>query len=135
MTISVEGEFDDLSYRVIGVALEVHQVLGPGLPEFMYLAAMRVALRHRGFKYESEVRVPGRFEGVSVGVARIDLIVDQSLILELKAVDALQDVHLAQVRTYLSLTGFKLGLLMNFNSAKLVVRRVVLNWAALPAHS
>lgn len=97
MTISVEGEFDDLSYRVIGVALEVHQVLG--------------------------------------GVARIDLIVDQSLILELKAVDALHDVHLAQVRAYLSLTGFKLGLLMNFNSAKLVVRRVVLNRAALPAHS
>ena len=135
MTISVEGEFDDLSYRVIGVALEVHQVLGPGLLESMYHAAMRVALRHRGFKYESEVRVPVRFEGVSVGVARIDLIVDQSLILELKAVDALHDVHLAQVRAYLSLTGFKLGLLMNFNSAKLVVRRVVLNWAALSAPS
>ncbi|HEU4828239.1 MAG TPA: GxxExxY protein [Gemmatimonadales bacterium] len=126
MAASVDAEFDELSYRVIGVALEVHHALGPGLLESMYHAAMRVALRHRGFKYESEVRVPVQFEGESIGVARIDLIIDKSLILELKAVHALHDVHIAQVRAYLILSGLTVGLLMNFNSSKLVVRRVVL---------
>ena len=75
MATSIDGEFDELSYRVIGVALEVHQILGPGLLESVYHAAMRVALRHREFNFESEVRVPVRFEGVSVGVAHAKLVV------------------------------------------------------------
>ncbi len=131
MSTIPEGEFDDLSYRVIGVALEVHQALGPGLLESMYHAAMRVALRHRGFRYASEVRVPVLFEGVAIGVARIDLVIDDSLVLELKAVDSLHDVHLAQVRSYLILSGLKVGLLFNFNSTKLIVRRVVSDWDPL----
>ena len=84
----MDGEFDDLSYRVIGAALEVHHVLGPGLLESMDHAAMKVALEHRGFSYESEIRVPVNFEGVAIGFARIDLVVDGRLIVELKAIDA-----------------------------------------------
>lgn len=131
MIDALDAEFDERSYRVIGVALEVHHALGPGLLESMYHAAMRIALRHRGFKYETEVRVPVQFEGESVGVARIDLIIDRSLVLELKAVHSLHDIHFAQVRAYLVLSELKLGLLMNFNSSKLVVRRVVLDWKPL----
>lgn len=127
----MDAQFDDLSYRVIGAALEVHHALGPGLLESMYHAAMRVALEHRGFPYEAEVRVPVQFEGESVGVARIDLVVDRSLIVELKAVDVLHDIHFAQVRAYLILTGLKVGLLINFNSSRLVIRRVVSDWKPL----
>jgi GxxExxY protein len=124
----MDGEFDELSYRVIGCALEVHHSLGPGLLESIYHSAMRVAFEHRAIEYQSEVRVPVIFEGVSVGVARVDLVVDQGLIVELKAVDALHDIHFAQVRAYLILLGLNVGLLLNFNSPKLVIRRVVSDW-------
>ena len=129
----MDGEFDAMSYRVIGAALEVHHSLGPGLLESTYHAAMRVALDHRGIAYESEVRVPVQFEGVRVGLARIDLVVDSAIVVELKAVDALHDIYFAQVRAYLILTGLNVGLLLNFNSPRLVIRRVVSRWKPCPS--
>ncbi len=124
----MDGEFDELSYRVIGAALEVHHVLGPGLLESIYHAAMRVALDHRGMSYESEVRVPVGFEGVPVGSARIDLVVERKLVVELKAVGALHDIYFAQLRSYLILMRLNVGLLLNFNASRLVIRRVVADW-------
>jgi GxxExxY protein len=126
--VTLDTEFDSLSYRVIGAALEVHHILGPGLLESTYHAAMRVALEHRGIAYESEIRVPVQFEGVPVGMARIDLVVEGALVVELKAVDALHDIYFAQIRAYLLLTRLKVGLLLNFNSPRLVIRRVVSDW-------
>jgi GxxExxY protein len=87
---------------------------------------MEVALEHREIRFQRQKDVHVYFEGVDLGVQRLDLIVEEQVILELKAVKALEDIHFAQLRSYLKATGLHTGLLLNFNAPALVVRRVVL---------
>lgn len=119
-------EFEPLSGKVIEAALHVHRELGPGFLESIYENAMKVALRKRGLPsvFQAEVRV--MFEAEEVGLHRLDLIVDREIVVELKAIKALEDVHFAQVRSYLKATRLHVGLLMNFNSPTLIVKRIVL---------
>jgi GxxExxY protein len=112
--------------RIIEAAIAVHKVLGPGFLEAIYHNALRVALSQYGIPYAYKKEVSIYFEGVEVGVHELDLLVDGQIIVELKAVKALEDVHFAQVRSYLSATGLRVGLLLNFNAATLVVKRIVL---------
>jgi GxxExxY protein len=119
--------FEELSGQIIGAALVVHRALGPGFLESVYHAAMRIALAHRSIPFESQVAVETTFEGVVVGRARIDLIAGNRVVLELKAVERLRDVHFAQLRSYLRATKLHLGLIFNFNSPTLTIRRVVLD--------
>ncbi len=118
-------EFETLSGKVIEVAVNVHRTLGPGFLESVYENAMKVALSKAGFYFEYQKDVPIIFEGVEVGLHRCDLIVDREIIVELKAVKALEDIHFAQVRSYLKATRLRIGLLMNFNSPTLVVKRIL----------
>jgi GxxExxY protein len=118
--------FEELSGQAIAAALAVHRELGPGFLESVYHAAMLVSLTHRSIAFESQVPVDIAFESVPVGRARIDLIVGKEIILELKAVESLHDIHFAQVRSYLRAAGLRVGLLFNFNAPALVVRRIVL---------
>jgi GxxExxY protein len=120
-------QFEELSGQIIGAALAVHRALGPGFLESVYHAAMRVALAHRSIPFESQLAVETSFEGVVVGRARIDLIVGNQVVLELKAVDRLRDVHFAQLKSYLRATTLHVGLLFNFNASTLTIRRVVLD--------
>jgi len=119
-------EFEALSGQVIEAAIDVHKQLGPGFLESIYESAMKVALRRGGIAYESQKEVTVVFEGEEVGVHRLDLLVGGQIVVELKAIKALEDVHFAQVRSYLKATGLRVGLLMNFNAPTLVVKRVVL---------
>jgi GxxExxY protein len=119
--------FEALSGQVIGAALAVHRALGPGFLESVYHTAMKVALAHRSIPYQSQVSVDTVFEGVLVGRARIDLIVGTCMILELKAVETLREVHFAQLKSYLRATRLRVGLLLNFNAATLTVKRLVLD--------
>jgi GxxExxY protein len=119
--------FEDLSKKVIAAGLAVHRQLGPGFLEPVYQAAMKVSLAHRSVPFQSQVPVDIRFEGVKVGHSRLDLVVADQLILELKAVDALHDIHFAQLRSYLRATRLRLGLLLNFNAPTLAIRRIVLD--------
>lgn len=119
-------EFEPLSRQIIEAAICVHRELGPGFLESVYHRAMKVALRNRTMLYESEKEITIVFEGEDVGTHRIDLLVGSEIIIELKAVKALEDIHFAQLRSYLKATGLHVGLLMNFNSPTLVVKRVVL---------
>lgn len=121
-------EFDPLSSQVIEIAIAVHRALGPGFIESVYGKALRVALSHRGVLYETEKEIRVIFEDVEVGKHRLDLVIQNEIIVELKAVKALEDVHFAQIRSYLKATGVKVGLLMNFNAPTLTVKRVVLNY-------
>ena len=119
---------DSLSERVIGAAIEVHRQLGPGLMESIYQGAMKQELLSRGIAFASEVRLPVRYKGELLdGTLRIDLLVEDQLVVELKALDAVLPVHCAQVLTYIRTGGFGRGLLINFNVALLVrgVRRFV----------
>ena len=119
-------EFEALSGRIIEAAIAVHKALGPGFLETIYENALRVALNHRQIPYESQKEVAVAFEGEEVGLHRLDLLVQAEIVVELKAVKALEDIHFAQVKSYLKATGLHVGLLMNFNSPTLIVKRIVL---------
>lgn len=119
-------EFEEVSGRILGAALEVHKALGPGFLESIYQRAMEVALEYRGIPFQRQLEVHVYFEGVDLGIQRLDLIVEQQIILELKAVRALEDLHFAQVRSYLKATALPTALLLNFNAPTLVIKRIVL---------
>jgi GxxExxY protein len=118
--------FEELSSRILGAAVEVHKALGPGFLESIYQRAMEVALEHRGIRFERQKEVHVFFEGVDLGVQRLDVVVEDQVILELKAVKAFEDIHFAQLRSYLKATGLRIGLLFNFNAPTLAIKRVVL---------
>jgi GxxExxY protein len=119
-------EFEVLSARILDAAVAVHKALGPGFLESVYQKAMEVALRHRGFAFDNQKEIHIFFEEEEVGLHRLDLIVENQIIVELKAVKALEDIHFAQVKSYLKATGLHVGLLLNFNAPTLTIKRVVL---------
>jgi GxxExxY protein len=102
-------EFEELSSRILGAAVEVHKALGPGFLESIYQRAMEVALEHRGIAFQRQTEVHVYFDGVDLGIHRLDLIAGEQVILELKAVKALEDIHFAQLRSYLKATGLHTG--------------------------
>ena len=122
---------NELSYAIIGACLEVHKVLGPGLLENTYQECLARELSLRGIPFEKEKPLPVEYKEVRVDCGyRLDFLVDGSVVVELKSIEAILPVHEAQVLTYLKLTGCKLGLLVNFNVAVLKegIRRLVLNF-------
>ena len=119
---------NDCSHAIIGAAVEVQRVLGVGLLESAYSAALAIELAERGLRFEREAPIIARYKGREVGLAyRADFIVEQAVIVEAKAVDALIDIHRAQVLSYLRLSGLKLGLIINFHAFPVVkgIQRVV----------
>ena len=107
---------NELSKEVIGAGIEVHRCLGPGLLEAVYVECMAAELTERGINAIREVTVPLLYKGRELGKPlRLDLVVENSLIIEAKSVETLLPVHSAQLLTYLKMTGLKLGLLFNFN--------------------
>jgi GxxExxY protein len=119
---------NELSNRVIGLAIEVHKALGPGLLESAYKECLFYKLFQSGYYVEKEKAMPLIFEEVKLDCGyRIDLLVENKLVIEIKSVEATNDVHLAQTLTYLKLGNYKLGLLINFNVVRLKdgIRRVI----------
>lgn len=119
---------NELSSIIIGCGIEVHGALGPGLLESAYQECLYYKLKKEGLYVEKEKSMPLIFEEVELECGyRIDLLVENKVVIELKSVEALNDVHMAQILTYLKLGDYKLGLLMNFNVAllKLGIKRVV----------
>jgi GxxExxY protein len=105
-----------VSHEIIGSAIEVHRCLGPGLLERVYRRAMCIELDERGLSYWSEVQAPAVYKGHTVGEYRIDMIVEDSVIVEIKSVERNDPVFCAQLLTYLRVLDKPLGLLINFNS-------------------
>lgn len=119
---------NEIAYKVIGVALEVHKVLGPGLLESAYKECLAFKLNQLGLYVEKEKPMPLVFEGVHLECGyRIDILVERKFVIEIKSVEPLNDVHLAQTLTYLKLGNYKLGLLINFNVALLKqgIKRII----------
>jgi len=111
---------DDLRGRVIGGAIAVHRALGPGLLESIYRDCLMIELQAAGFQVEREKSVSLQYRGEKVGtMLRLDLVVENRLVVEVKAVERLHPVHSAQVVTYLKLSGLPGGLLLNFNATSL----------------
>src|SRR6476620_5441185 len=121
---------NELSSKIIGEAIKVHQSLGPGLLESVYEECLTFKLIQSGLVIEKQKPIPLIFEEIRLECGfRCDILVEGKVIVEVKAVEALNDIHLAHVLTYLKLTNTKLGLLMNFNVLKLKdgIKRVVNN--------
>ena len=120
---------ENVTEKVIGAAIEVHRFLGPGLLESAYEECLCRELTLRGIDFARQVPIPITYKDVELSCGyRADVIVDQAVLLELKAVDRVLPVHEAQLLTYLRLTGLRVGLLLNFNVDVLkkgIVRRVV----------
>lgn len=112
---------NEISEKIIGCAIEVHKSLGPGLLESAYLECLFYELQSIGLKVEKQRALPLVYKEIKLDAGyRLDLIVEDKVIIEIKSVEALNDVHVAQVLTYLKLSGCKVGLLMNFNVFRLV---------------
>ena len=121
---------NDLTYKVIGAAIEVQQALGAGLLEKVYENALCVELQRQGIPFRRQVPVRMAYKGTIVGEGRIDVLVDSVLVVELKVVSRIMEAHLAQVLTYLRAGGYPLGLVLNFGVAPLKdggIRRVILS--------
>lgn len=113
-------EFDPLSNRVIGCALEVHRTLGPGLLESAYEQCLAHELRRQGLAFACQEPLPIQYKGLRLEAGyRVDLLVENSLMVELKAVERLLPIHQAQLLTYMKLANIKTGLLINFNTVRL----------------
>ena len=109
-------EFDILSKKVIGCAIEVHRHLGPGLLESAYEKCLAHELNLNGIPFKLQVSMPVEYKGVRLDCGyRIDLLVDDAVIVELKSVDKISPVHQAQLLTYMKLADISVGLMMNFN--------------------
>ena len=122
-------EFDHLSGKVIGCALEVHRFLGPGLLESAYETCLAHELKHEKISFERQVELPVRYKGIELDCGyRMDFVVDGKLILEIKSVKEVLGVHEAQLLTYMKLANIETGLLINFNVPVLKegIRRFVL---------
>jgi len=117
--------FEKLSNTVIGAAIDVHKELGPGFLESIYEEALKIQLAEHGIQFESQKEVTVKFHGMEVGKQRMDLVIENQIILELKAVKELLDIHMAQLRSYLKATGLKVGLLINFSKPKIEIKRIV----------
>jgi GxxExxY protein len=118
-----------LTQKVIGLAMEVHSILGPGLLESAYKESLFYKIRKEGIFIEKEKPVPLRLEGVKLECGyRIDLLAENKLVVEIKSVDNLHPLYIAQVLTYLRLGNYKLGLLINFNVLHLRdgIKRIIL---------
>ena len=114
-----------MSNQIIGAAIKVHKELGPGFLESIYEEALKVELSKNELDFASQMEVQIEYLGVPVGLHRLDIFVQNEVIVKLKAVKELADIHFAQLRSYLKATGIKVGLLLNFSKPTLEVRRVV----------
>jgi len=116
----------ELTDQILNAAVEVHKVLGPGYLESIYQKAMTSELKQRGLSIEEQKEITVTFKGAEVGKHRLDIVVESKVVLELKAVTAFDDIHTAQIISYLKATGFRVGLLLNFAKETLKIKRIVL---------
>ena len=120
-------DINELTYKINGAIYEVNRILGSGFLEKVYRKALLIELRKRGLRAQSEVPIQVLYKGELVGDYFADIVVEDRIILELKAIEKLQNVHEAQLLNYLKATGMHVGLLINFTHPKAEIKRMVLN--------
>ncbi len=113
----------ELTGKIIGCAMKVHRVIGPGFPEIIYMRCLMIELKKAGLTYESEVEKDIYYEGIKVGSRRLDLIVENKVIVELKAVTEVEPRFYIQIINYLKIFKIEIGLLINFGNTSLQYKR------------
>ena len=117
--------YKELTFAVIGAAMEVHKVLGPGFLEAVYQAALERELTLRNLPFEQKVKLPVTYKDIAVGTYEADFVIDNKFVVEIKAVSKLNASHQTQAMHYLAATGMRLALLLNFGTGSLEHRRVI----------
>jgi len=125
---------DKLTYKIIGCAMEVHKALGNGFQELIYQRCLAIEFDKARLSYGREVEQPIFYRGVEVGTRRADFIVGNRVVVELKALTALEDVHIAQAKNYVVAYNFEIGLLINFGATRLQYKRIF-NDKNIPANT
>jgi GxxExxY protein len=120
-----ELEHEELTNKIIGCAIEVHKKLGPGFVESIYENALVIELQRKGLPFEKQKEVVVQYDGAEVGKHRIDLLIADTIVVELKATRNIEDIHFVIVRSYLKALGKEHGLLINFSKKVLEVKRVI----------
>lgn len=115
---------DDLTYRIIGCAMKVHSTLGNGFQEVIYQRALAIEMNKQGISFERELEMPLFYDEEQIGTRRVDFLVEGKVMVELKALIKLEDVHLAQGLNYLVAYKVDLGLLLNFGAQSLEIKRL-----------
>ncbi len=117
-------KYEDLTHKIIGCAMEVHKTLGNGFQEVIYQRALAIEMRTQGLDFEREKEIPIFYKGQDIGTRRVDFFVENKIMVELKAIIQLEDVHLAQAMNYLEAYNMEIGLLINFGAKSLQFKRV-----------
>ena len=123
--INEKYKYSELTSQVIGCAMEVHKYLGNGFQEVIYQRALAIELELQGIGFKREVEMELFYKGERIGTRRVDFLIDDKIILEIKAIIKLEDVHLAQAINYIEAYGLEVGLLINFGSKSLEFKRVM----------
>ncbi|HEX9060533.1 MAG TPA: GxxExxY protein [Clostridia bacterium] len=125
MKDEIAKKYESLTSKIIGCAMKVHNKLGNGFQEVIYQRCLAIELQKEGLSFEREAERAIYYDGIEVGTRRVDFIVENKAMVELKAIIDLEDVHLAQAINYLEAYGFEIGLLINFGSRKLQFKRLI----------
>ena len=128
MVAKTAKELNDLSNHIIGLAIGIHKRLGPGFQEKIYQEALLKEFKKDGMEYEKQKIIRVDYDGQSLGNQRIDLLVDEEIILEIKACSKIIPIYRDQLISYLKTTDKRLGLILNFGRSKLEIKRVVHNF-------
>lgn len=117
-------KYEDLTQRIIGCAMKVHSTLGNGFQEVIYQRALAIEMDKQGLPYQREMEMDIHYEGINIGSRRVDFFVQDTIMVELKAIIKLEDVHLAQAMNYCQAYNLPIGLLINFGAKSLEFKRV-----------
>ena len=117
-------ELEDITYKIIGCAMKVHNTLGNGFQEVIYQRCLAIEMDRAGLSFGREVEQKIFYDGIEVGTRRADFVVEEKIIVELKALITLEDVHLAQAKNYVVAYNFPLGLLINFGAVSLQYKKI-----------
>ena len=117
-------KFEDLTHKIIGCAMRVHSVLGSGFQEVIYQRAMTIEMEKQGLSFAREMEMEIYYDNISIGTRRVDFFVENKIMVELKAISKLEDIHLAQAMNYCQAYELPIGLLINFGSKSLEFKRV-----------
>ena len=125
LKVAITPELNTLCYRLNGICMNIHNQVGPGFPERYYQRALEIELRVQGIGFESQRPIPMLYRETQIGTNYLDFLIEEKLILEIKSVNALTNIHLFQVLKYIGYTGLDAALLVNFGGEKLVHRRIL----------
>jgi GxxExxY protein len=117
-------KYEEITHKIIGCAMKVHSALGNGFQEVIYQRALSIEMGRQGLNFQREMEMPIYYEGINIGTRRVDFFVEKNIMVELKALITLEEVHLAQAMNYCQAYNLPIGLLLNFGAKSLEFKRV-----------